>query len=69
MQRYKMTVYNYKTESHEEEPDGGIKDWSDYIPQDPAVQEIYRLYIKIGDVPTEAARKTLCHVVGEDPNA
>ena len=50
--------YNYRTDEYEciETP----SDFTDYIPQSPSAQALYRLYIDaIGDNPLEAARKVL----------
>ncbi len=58
--------YNYKTKQYEyiETP----TDFADYIPDIPAAHGLYSVYLKMGDVPLEAARKTLEACVPPIPN-
>ena len=53
-----LEYYNFKIEQYEEvtEP---IVDYSSYIPQDAACQGLYKVYIKTGNIPCEAAIKVL----------
>ena len=57
------SIYNFKTEQYESVSPDSLQDWSDYIPQYPAAQNLYRLYREMGDSPTEAAMKVLTLVV------
>lgn len=50
--------YNYRTEQADA-LFGAPEDWSDYLPQQEAVQSIYRTHLDIGRTPIEAARLTL----------
>jgi len=55
--------YNFATKAHEyiETPE----DFTNYIPQQPAAQGLYQLYIEMGETPTEAAIKVYTACVGE----
>lgn len=52
-----MYWFNYKKNDYDfiETP----KDFHDYIPQYPAAQNLYGLYIKMGETPINACRKVL----------
>ena len=41
------------------------EDWSDYISQTEAAQNLYRLYQQLGDTPVDAALKVLKIAVGD----
>lgn len=62
---FRMYWHNFKTGEYEliDTP----ADFSDYIPQDPAAQGLYSVYIQLGDKPLEAALKVLLACVGEKP--
>lgn len=54
--------YNFRTGDYDARsttPD----DWSDYLPQNPPAQNLYRLYLKMGDTPDDAALKVLSAVI------
>jgi len=55
--------FNHATQQYEhiETP----TDFTNYLRQDPAVQDLYRYYIRSGDTPAEAAFKVLIAFVGE----
>lgn len=55
---FALEWYNFKT-AQIETIKGKILNYSPYIPQDPASQGLYRVYIKMGDTPTESAIKVL----------
>lgn len=50
--------YNYRT-GQADAMFGAPEDWSDYLPQQAAVQGIYRTYLDMGTTPVEAARLTM----------
>jgi hypothetical protein len=50
--------YNYRT-GQADALFGAPEDWSDYLPQQAAVQGIYQTYLDMGRTPAEAARLTL----------
>lgn len=54
--------YNFRSGEYElrESPD----DYSAYLPQNDAAQNLYRLYQEMGDCPVEAARKVLVACTG-----
>ena len=56
--------YNYRTKQYEarDTPDGG--EWVDYISQEPAVQNLYILYVARGETPINAAIKVLRATAG-----
>lgn len=62
MNQLKTQIYNFKTQQYERgapwAPDQQA-DWSDYIPQDPAVQGIYRCYVHMGKSPAIVALHAL----------
>lgn len=52
-----MYMYNFRTGEHDYL--AAPPDWSDYIPQHPPAQNLYRLYLEMGDEPLDAALKVL----------
>lgn len=62
-----MYWFNYKTGEHENIPTPS--DFANYIPQEPAAQSLYSLYIQhMGLSPLEACAKVLEACVGERAN-
>lgn len=61
-----MAWYNFRTDEydyHDQTPD----DLRDYISQYPLAQDLFGLYIKMGDAPLEAMRKVLEASIGVKP--
>jgi hypothetical protein len=54
-----MTYAYYNFRTKEDEQRDPPEDWSDYISQDFASQNLYKLYIEMGDSPADAAIKVL----------
>ena len=49
--------YNFRTKEYEQRDTP--EDWSDYISQSPAAQNLYQLYMQMGDSSADAALKVL----------
>ena len=64
--KHEVAIHNFQTgeTDYRQFP---IEDWSPYIPQVPAAQLLYRLYIEMGEPPVTAAEKVLRVVTGNAP--
>lgn len=55
--------YNYKTGEYEERETP--EDFTDYIPQDPTALAMYKLCLKVGKTPVQAAESVLLAAAGK----
>ena len=53
--------YNFRTKEYEQRDTP--EDWSDYISQDAAAQNLYKLYMQMGDSSADAAMKVLSRLI------
>lgn len=58
--------FNFRTGKYEELDESPSDDsWSDYIPQWPPVQNLFRLHLAMGKAPLEAMEQVLRVYLGE----